>query len=287
MQRRIASSIAPGAVAGATVMLAAGGALAAGSDPRGVWLNDSGRGAVEIRDCGAKLCGHVVWTRDASDTKGCGRQIIGEASPSGSGTWGGGWIYSPERKRKFDVELKPLGDGTLRVTGFAGTKLFSKTMVWTPAPANLERCSEGSAVEANAEEPTPPAETAAGKPATAARAEPATASEASSSGRQPPAATDKAAAAKPAPAPQAAKKTALKPSKDELAEERAAAAPAEGRQQTADASGADDEAGDKTLSLDTLKNMKFGDSDYGLHETGNGKCRLKVPYVTLTVKCPN
>jgi hypothetical protein len=32
-------------------------------------------------------------------------------------------------------------DGSkLKVVGYAGTKLFSETMVWTRAPADLQRC---------------------------------------------------------------------------------------------------------------------------------------------------
>ncbi len=61
---------------------------------------------------------------------------------SARGTWDNGWIYSPEKKKKYDVELKPLSDGNLRVKGYAGTKLFSKTMIWTPAPADLVRCGD-------------------------------------------------------------------------------------------------------------------------------------------------
>src|SRR5512136_1780450 len=74
----------------------------AAGDPTGVWMNDTGRGAIEIKPCGAALCGHVVWVKDTSDTKGCGRQIIGNAAKVDSGTWDNGWIYSPEKKQKYD-----------------------------------------------------------------------------------------------------------------------------------------------------------------------------------------
>ncbi len=58
----------------AAILLGASPALAA-NDPLGVWVNDTGRGAIEIKDCGGKLCGHVVWVKDpASDVKGCGRR---------------------------------------------------------------------------------------------------------------------------------------------------------------------------------------------------------------------
>jgi uncharacterized protein (DUF2147 family) len=143
----------------ALTALAINPAAAASTDPTGVWLDDKGRGAIEITACGNRLCGHVVWVKDEADSaKGCGRKMIGDVAPVGAGRWGGGWIYSPERRKTFDVELRPRDDGTLQVTGYAGTKLFSRTMIWTPAPTGLVRCGE---TEVNAEPsnpaPTPPA----------------------------------------------------------------------------------------------------------------------------------
>ena len=112
----------------------------AGSNPTGIWLNDTGRGAIEIKRCGRRLCGHVVWVKSSKDKKGCGRQIIGNVAKVGKRTWGRGWIYSPERGRRFDVELTPLKSGKLKVLGFAGSKFFSKTMYWTKAPQDLQLC---------------------------------------------------------------------------------------------------------------------------------------------------
>jgi uncharacterized protein (DUF2147 family) len=142
-------------------LLASGPALAAG-DPTGVWVNDTGRGAIEIKDCGGKLCGHVVWVKDASDANGCGRQIIGDLASAGSGVWGGdnAWIYSPEKKKKYNVEITPLADGTLKVKGYAGISFLSKTMIWTKAPDDLTRCSTQEA----AAQPAPGAETATTPP---------------------------------------------------------------------------------------------------------------------------
>ena len=156
-----------GFAAFAAVALASGSAYAA-PDPTGVWMNDTGRGAVEIKACGEGLCGHVVWVKDTTDSNGCGRQILGNVMPTGDGIWDNGWVYSPERKKKYDVELKPLEDGTLRVKGYAGTKLFSKTMIWTRAPADIVRCSEQQATAAPAAAPATagaPASTAVAKAA--------------------------------------------------------------------------------------------------------------------------
>jgi len=108
--------------------------------PTGVWLDHTGRGAVEITDCSGRLCGRLVWFKDGKNGKACGLQIIGDVKPMKGGRWDGGWIYDPEEKEKFDVELTPLANDRLKVLGYAGTKLFSETMIWTRAPANLQRC---------------------------------------------------------------------------------------------------------------------------------------------------
>lgn len=163
-------SISRARLLGATLFsIATLSALPAGaaSSPVGVWMNDTGRGAIEIKDCGGQLCGHVVWVKSGSDAGGCGKQIIGEVAGDGDGSWGGGWIYSPERKKRYNVELEPLNNGSLKVTGFAGVRFLSKTMIWTKAPANLERCNGQSAKAAPAAAPAPVDTVAAPKPVAA------------------------------------------------------------------------------------------------------------------------
>lgn len=161
----------------AATLLAAAPAFA-GNDPTGVWVNDTGRGAIEIKPCGSALCGNVVWVKDpASDAKGCGRQIIGQLVSTGGGVWGGddAWIYSPEKKKKYNVEVTPLSDGTLKVKGYAGLSFLSKTMIWTKAPADLVRCStqEAAATPAPKAEPAPAPETKSATAAPADKSQPA------------------------------------------------------------------------------------------------------------------
>ena len=159
----------------------ANGARAAGS-PMGTWIDHTGRGAVEIADCSGALCGRIVWLKAAADKEACGMQIIGGAKPASGGRWDGGWIYDPEAKSKYDVELTPLGDGKLKVLGYAGVKMFGETMMWTRAPADLQRCDQSAAVpqapapEARAEPrpvepPTPPAREARAAPPVESRTE--------------------------------------------------------------------------------------------------------------------
>lgn len=110
----------------------------AASDPTGVWLDHNGRGAVEIGPCadGNGLCGYVVHIKDPANAGRCGMQILGNVTPGG-----GGWIYSPERKRKYPVALTRLSGNSLRVVGNAGS-MFNRTFTWNRAPDDVARCGE-------------------------------------------------------------------------------------------------------------------------------------------------
>jgi uncharacterized protein (DUF2147 family) len=133
-------------------VLAGAGPAHAASSPIGIWIDHTGRGAVEITECGANLCGRLVWLKDGANKKACGTQIIGNAKPVGKDTWDGGWIYDPEKNEKYSVELKPIGADKLRVLGYMGSKLFSETMIWKRPTTDLERCDAGSNATAS---PTP------------------------------------------------------------------------------------------------------------------------------------
>ncbi len=139
-----------------TLTLAAAGLIIwaapsqAASDPSGIWFDHNGRGAVEIAPCasGNGLCGYVVHIKDPKNNKRCGMQILGNVTPGG-----GGWIYSPDRGKKYSVELTRLSDDKLRVVGNAGS-FFSKTFTWNRAPDDVARCGETTAAA-----PAKPAET--------------------------------------------------------------------------------------------------------------------------------
>lgn len=125
----------------AALVLAASAAPALAAEPTGVWVDHTGTGAVEITRCGTSLCGRVVWVKDTNDRSACGMQIIGgSAREIAGGRWDGGWIYDPDVKRKYSVELTAVSAGQLKVMGYEGSKLFSETMIWRRAPADLKRC---------------------------------------------------------------------------------------------------------------------------------------------------
>lgn len=121
---------------GAWLAVMTGANAFAAESPLGVWIDDTGRGAVEIAPCGDKLCGKLVWLKDSKNAGACGTPILGDVPKNGDG----GWIYSPEEKAKYDVELTADGSDKLTVLGYVGTKLFSQEMTWTRAPSDLQRC---------------------------------------------------------------------------------------------------------------------------------------------------
>jgi uncharacterized protein (DUF2147 family) len=135
----------------------------AATDATGIWFDHNGKGAVEISSCanGKGLCGYVVNVTDPKNASRCGLQILGNVTPDG-----GGWIYSPDRGKKYSVELSRLSDDKLRVVGNAGS-FFSKTFTWKRAPDDIARCGEQQAA-APAKAETAKTETPKSAPAAAA-----------------------------------------------------------------------------------------------------------------------
>lgn len=144
MFRTLKRAIGPLAIALAASTTSA---FAQAPTPYGVWLDESGKGAIEISDCSGRLCGKVVWVRDAKDKAGCNFQILGDVRPVGPNRWDNGWIIDPDRSttQRYDLELTLLNANRLRVTGYAGVKFLSETVTWTRAQPGLQRCTEAAA----------------------------------------------------------------------------------------------------------------------------------------------
>lgn len=125
----------------------------------GVWLNDTGRGAVEIYPCAASVCGRIIWLRQPISKSGkpvqdknnpepaarqnavCGLEVITGAAPQEDGSWDGGRIYDPQTGKSFNVAIERLDRDRVRITGYVGARFFGKSYVWQRAPQSLERCS--------------------------------------------------------------------------------------------------------------------------------------------------
>ncbi|MCV0369170.1 DUF2147 domain-containing protein [Filomicrobium sp.] len=158
--RKLRAIAAGGAAACALVIHTAIGSAIAQEPPQelGIWYDDTGRGAVKISQCGTYLCGHIHWLKSPLNSKGeplhdannpnpnarmrpvCGMQVFGQLTPQGDGTWDGGWIYDPKVGKSYDVEIKSAGADVLEVRGYAGIKMFGKTLVWRKAPDDLPNC---------------------------------------------------------------------------------------------------------------------------------------------------
>ncbi len=140
-----------------------GAAAAAAGMPReaGVWFNQSKRGAVELRPCGdGHLCGYIVWLRQPNSKNGapltdiynpksssrgrpiCGLPVLGGLRPMSDGSWDRGWVYDPEEGKTYDAAIKLAAGDRIVMTGYKGTKMFSKSFTWKRAPANLVRCDD-------------------------------------------------------------------------------------------------------------------------------------------------
>jgi hypothetical protein len=243
------ASILMSALLGAGLIVGPAWATAA-DDPHGVWIDDKGRGGVEIKDCGANLCGHIVWAKDEADN---------------------GWIYDPDSGKRYDVELKVLDEKRLRVKGYAGAKFFSRSMIWTRAPDDLKRCDASATKATDAALPGAP---------TSADAVAAT---------KPPANTEpvKSAAVTAPPAPSAGEPPAAKPDAD--AGQPKPNDPGAARKPDAPRVAAAEYPDDprnapKATAPHRLRDLKFGDG-YGVTPTGGGNCRLRVPYFSMNFRC--
>lgn len=127
--------------------------------PTGLWIDHTGRGAVEIISCADALCGRIIWLQQPNDKAGqllrdeknedrakrsqpiCGLQIIGGLKLQSDGSWDNGWIYDPEQGERFDVEIRLRSPDQLQVKGYKGLKFLSETYQWKRATTPPEpRC---------------------------------------------------------------------------------------------------------------------------------------------------
>lgn len=132
----------------------------AGAAETGIWYDDTGQGAVELKPCGQKLCGYIVWLQEPiSTTTGkpkvdaynpepgkrsrpiCGLQILGDLARQPDGGFDEGWVYDPKVGKSYDAAIELEGKNRLTLTGYKGVKFLGKSFTWTRAPADLQRCA--------------------------------------------------------------------------------------------------------------------------------------------------
>lgn len=155
----IALCLLTGATFGAEAQTALPKAPEPPPSPVGIWFDDTGQGAIEIGPCGDRLCGRIVWLKEATDENGdpltdafnpdprqrqrpiCGLQIIGDLQLQPNGAWDHGWIYDPKEGKSYDVEIRLRSPDQLQVKGYLGLKFLSESFIWQRAPAELPRCT--------------------------------------------------------------------------------------------------------------------------------------------------
>lgn len=107
----------------------------------GVWRNAGDSVHVEIKPCGASVCGTVVWANAkarADAARGGTRELIGqqlfhEFRIDKTGVWRGR-VFAPDVNRTFSGSATPLDGSTLRATGCLLGRVFCKSQTWTRLP---------------------------------------------------------------------------------------------------------------------------------------------------------
>lgn len=146
----------------------------------GLWIDDTGKGAVRIEPCGSMLCGRIAWLKDLVNDSGevlrdrhnpdptmrdrliCGLPVLGQLQALPEGGYDGGWVYDPKVGKAFNVAIRLTGQDELTVTGYKGIRLFSKSFIWTRAQEDLQDCAAPTA-ELTGAAPAAPARPAAAK----------------------------------------------------------------------------------------------------------------------------
>ncbi|MEG3180617.1 DUF2147 domain-containing protein [Sphingomonas sp. LT1P40] len=115
-----------------------------GASAVGVWKAPTNEAVIEIKRCGASLCGRVVTSaqlrrnpdlKDARNANAAlrGRPIKGLLMMSGfmadGAVWSGGTIYNAEDGKTYQARLTPVGPDVLKVRGCVFVPLC-KTQIW-------------------------------------------------------------------------------------------------------------------------------------------------------------
>lgn len=114
-------------------------------NPIGLWLTENERSAIQVENCGDKLCGYIAWIIDGGmqiDAKNpeeklqgqpmCGLQIMQglQQSESNANKWDDGKIYKADDGDIYDASLKMNDADNLTVRGYMGISLLGKSQKW-------------------------------------------------------------------------------------------------------------------------------------------------------------
>jgi uncharacterized protein (DUF2147 family) len=117
--------------------------------PQGIWMSQDGGTKVQISNCGAKLCGTVVWLDEPTDPKTgkpktdllnpdpakrarplLGLQVVNGLAPNGDNKWSGE-IYNADDGKTYSAHMMP-DTSTAKVQGCV-LGILCKTQTWKRA----------------------------------------------------------------------------------------------------------------------------------------------------------
>jgi uncharacterized protein (DUF2147 family) len=128
-------------------------AVAAVIEHPGVWLMGA-KVAVQLFDCGDRLCGRVIWLKESIDSQGllkrdklnpdptlrdrsvCGPTIIWNLHPADANHWEDGWFYNPDDGGTYRLKLEFQSADVVAARIFLGIPLFGETRTLTRIPVD-------------------------------------------------------------------------------------------------------------------------------------------------------
>lgn len=108
---------------------------AAWADPaEGTWktqVDDGAYAYVKVSPCGAKLCGTIARTFNASGeykSKNLGKKLVWDMTPAGGGAYKKGKVWQPSTGKTYSSKMA-LSGNTLKVSGCVGP--ICKKQTWS------------------------------------------------------------------------------------------------------------------------------------------------------------
>lgn len=138
----------PAAAALAATLCLAAAPAALAQSPHGVWLTEDQGAHIEFAPCGERLCGRIIWLKDAVDKNGQphrddhnpdrslrqrtiqGSVIIRDLKRRNDREWANGSVYNPDDGRTYGFEIHLQSDGRLKVRGYFGIPLLGGSQYW-------------------------------------------------------------------------------------------------------------------------------------------------------------
>ncbi len=126
------------AILGSVAMVLWAGAAMAADPVEGIWKtkpDDNGNfGYVQIKPCGAALCGTLIQSFDGTgakmDSENIGKKIVWDMMAAGGGSYVDGQVWAPDRDKTYNSKMQLTGN-TLAVSGCVLGGLICRASDWT------------------------------------------------------------------------------------------------------------------------------------------------------------